>query len=143
MCPEPAPWSLTDAALAVVARVAGISRRAIYRTPTRRPAKAGSPVTRDGDAAIVEVARANPTDGTRMVAALTSRELGEAVNRKTVQRVMRAHQLLQPTRGLDRRRRPGYFRVHRPDELAHGHDQGVDRPERLGLPARHRRLLHP
>jgi putative transposase len=99
--------------------VAGISRQAIYRTPTRRPAKAGSPVMRDGDAAIVEVARANPTDGTRMVAALTSRELGEAVNRKRVQRVMRAHQLLQPVRGLDRRRRPGYFRVHRPDELWH------------------------
>lgn len=32
---------------------------------------------------------------------------------------MRAHQLLQPVRGLDRQRRPGYFRVHRPDELWH------------------------
>lgn len=67
----------------------------------------------------MEVARANPTDGTRMVAALASRELGEAVNRKRVQRVMRARQLLQPVRGLDRRGRPGYFRVHRPDELWH------------------------
>ena len=104
---------------AVVARVAGISRQAIYRTPTKRPVKAGPPVLRDGDEAIVEVAKANPTDGTRMVAALASRELGEAVNRKRAQRVMRAHQLLQPTRSLDRRRRPGYFRVHRPDELWH------------------------
>lgn len=104
---------------AVVARVAGISRQAIYRTPSRRPAKAGPPRMRPGDAGIVEVARANPTDGTRMVAAIASRELGEVVNRKRAQRVMREHQLLQPVRGLDRRRRPGYFRVHRPDELWH------------------------
>jgi hypothetical protein len=54
-----------------------------------------------------------------MVAAIASRELGEVVNRKRAQRVMREHQLLQPVRGLDRRRRPGYFRVHRPDELWH------------------------
>ena len=47
---------------------------------------------------IVEVAKANPTDGTRMIAALASRELGRPVNRKRVQRVMRAHRLLQPTR---------------------------------------------
>ncbi len=83
---------------AVVARVAGISRQAIYRTPTQRPAKAGPPWMRPGDAGIVEVARANPTDGTRMVAAIASRELGEAVNRKRAQRVMREHQLLQPVR---------------------------------------------
>jgi HTH-like domain len=38
----------------------------------------------------VEVARANSTDGTRMVAALASRQLGRPVNRKRVQRVMRA-----------------------------------------------------
>jgi putative transposase len=31
---------------------------------------------------MVEVARANPTDGTRMVAALASRELGRPINRK-------------------------------------------------------------
>ena len=103
----------------VVARVAGISRQAIYRTPTRRPANAGPPRSRPGDDAIVEVARANPTDGTRMVAALASQELGVAVNRKRAQRVMRAHKLLQPTRSPDRRRRPGYFRVRRPDELWH------------------------
>jgi putative transposase len=90
-----------------VARVAGISRQAIYRPISCRPAAAGPGRGRPGDEAIVEVARANPTDGTRMVAAIASGELGEAVNRKRAQRVMRAHRLLQPTRGTDRRRRPG------------------------------------
>lgn len=104
---------------AVVARVAGISRQSIYRPISTRPAAAGPGRGRPGDEAIVEVAKANPTDGTRMVAALASRELGEAVNRKRAQRVMRAHKLLQPTRSLDRRRRPGFFRVTRPDELWH------------------------
>ena len=65
------------------------------------------------------MAKANPTDGTRMVAALASRELGEAGNRKRAQRIMRAHGLLQPSRGSERRRRPGFFRVTRPDELWH------------------------
>ena len=54
-----------------------------------------------------------------MVAAIASRQLGEPVNRKRAQRIMRTHRLLQPTRGLGRRRRPGYFRVRRPDELWH------------------------
>jgi transposase InsO family protein len=54
-----------------------------------------------------------------MVAAIASRELGEVVNRKRAQRIMRAHRLLQPTRGGGRRRRPGFFRVTRPDELWH------------------------
>ncbi len=54
-----------------------------------------------------------------MVAALASRELGEPVNRKRVQRVMRASRLLQPSRRTDRRRRPGFYRVTRPDELWH------------------------
>jgi putative transposase len=103
----------------VVARVAGISRQAIYRPRSRRPVAAGPGRVGSDDAAIVEVAKANPTDGTRMVAALASRELGQPVNRKRVQRVMRTHRLLQPTRGNDRRRRPGYFRVRRPDELWH------------------------
>ena len=103
----------------VVARVAGISRQAIYRPMSRRPAAAGPGRPRDGDAVIVEVAKDNPTDGTRMVAAIASRELGATVNRKRVQRIMRAHKLLQPTRGSGRRRRPGYFRVTRPDELWH------------------------
>jgi len=71
------------------------------------------------DAAIVEVAKANPADGTRMVAALTSRELGRPVNRKRAQRVMRHQGLLQRHRPPARRRRPGFFRVMRPDELWH------------------------
>jgi transposase InsO family protein len=54
-----------------------------------------------------------------MVAALASRAFGEPVNRKRVQRVMRQHRLLQRSRNRDRRRRPGYFRVTRPDELWH------------------------
>jgi len=103
----------------VVAKVAGISRQAIYRPPTRRPAAAGPGRVGPDDQAIVEVAKANATDGTRMVAAIASRELGKPVNRKRVQRVMRTHKLLQPTRGSGRRRRPGFFRVTRPDELWH------------------------
>ncbi len=54
-----------------------------------------------------------------MAAALASRELGAPVNRKRVQRVMRQHRLLQRSRNTDRRRRPGFFRVTRPDELRH------------------------
>lgn len=104
---------------AVVARVAGVSRQGLYRPISRRPPGAGPGRGRPGDDAIVEVARANPVDGTRMVAALASRALGEPVNRKRVQRVMRAHGLLQRSRNTDRRRRPGYFRVRRPDELWH------------------------
>jgi putative transposase len=65
------------------------------------------------------VARANATDGTRMVAALAARELGGPVNRKRVQRLMREHRLLQCRRSEGRRRRPGYFRVERPDQLWH------------------------
>lgn len=102
-----------------VAKVAGVSRQALYRPLTRRPTAAGPGRGRPGDEAIVEVAKANPVDGTRMVAALSSRELGEPVNRKRVQRIMRENQLLQHDRNRDRRRRPGFFRVTRPDELWH------------------------
>ena len=104
---------------AVVARVARVSRQALYRRRSRRPAAAGPGRAGPDDHVIVEVAKANPTDGTRMVAALASRELGRSVNRKRVQRVMRAHRLLQPSRSGDRRRRPGFFRVTRPDALWH------------------------
>jgi len=103
----------------VVARVAGIARQAIYRPITKRPAAAGPGRVKPDDELIVEVAKANPTDGSRMVAALASKELRRPVNRKRVQRIMRAHTLLRPTRGSGRRRRPGYFRVTRPDELWH------------------------
>ncbi len=69
---------------------------------------------------MLQVARANPTDGTRMVAALASRVLvSRGVNRKRVQRLMREHRLLQPKRSEGRRRRPGFFQVTRPDELWH------------------------
>lgn len=104
---------------AAVTRVLQVSRQSVYRPISRRPTAAGPGRGRPGDSAIVEVARANPVDGTRMVAALTSRALGVPVNRKRVQRVMRQHQLLQRDRNTDRRRRPGYFRVTRPNELWH------------------------
>ena len=54
-----------------------------------------------------------------MVAALATRELGVPVNRKRVQRIMRQHGLLQPTRYTGRRPRPGFFVVTRPGELWH------------------------
>jgi putative transposase len=104
---------------AAVARVAQISRQAIYRRPKRPPA--GQRRALDAtDRVVLDVARENPTDGTRMVAALASRELaGAAVNRKRVQRLMRERRLLQPKRSEGRRRRPGFFQVTRPDELWH------------------------
>ena len=104
--------------VAVVARVAGISRQAIYHRPKRPPKGQRRPLD-DVDRKVLEVAKENPTDGTRMVAALTSRELAGAVNRKRVQRLMREHRLLQPKRSEGRRRRPGYFQVTLPDELWH------------------------
>ncbi len=103
---------------ALVARVAGISRQAIYRRPARPPKGQRRPLDAT-NRVVLEVARHNPTDGTRMVAALASRELAAAVNRKRVQRLMREHRLLQPKRSEGRRRRPGYFQVTRPDELWH------------------------
>jgi putative transposase len=106
---------------AVVARVAGISRQAIYRRPRRPPAgqrRAPERIDRV-DRVVLAVARSNPTDGTRMVAALAGRELGARVNRKRVQRLMREHALLQRRRSEGRRRRPGFFRVERPDQLWH------------------------
>jgi putative transposase len=103
---------------AVVARVAGISRQAIYRRPARPPT--GQRRTLEAtDRVVLDIARANPTDGTRMVAALASRQRGVAVNRKRVQRLMREHRLLQPKRSEGRRRRPGFFQVTRPNELWH------------------------
>ena len=81
-------------------------------SPTRPPAD-------EVEAAIVEVAEANPTDGYRLVTAWASRRLGRPVNRKRVLRVMRERRLIQRRRRLDRRRRPGFFRVERPDQLWH------------------------
>jgi putative transposase len=76
-------------------------------------------VTGTVDRAIARVAEENPTDGTRMVAALTGREIGRPVSRKRAQRVMRQRGLLQRHRPLNRRKRPGHFRVERPDQLWH------------------------
>jgi putative transposase len=106
---------------AVVARVLQISRQAIYRTSTRRPRRVRQqgPPSDPVERTIVEVALDNQTDGYRMVAALVTRTLGIAVNRKRVLRVMREQRLIQRRRRLDRPRRPGYFRVSRPDELWH------------------------
>ncbi len=102
-----------------MARIAKISRQAICRTPKRRGRPRRGPAKGPVDEAIVAVAKQNPTDGTRMVAALASRELGRQVNRKRAQRVMREQRLLQRHRPLGRRRRPGFFRVERPDQLWH------------------------
>ena len=74
--------------VAVVARVMQISRQAIYRVPKTRPAATRRPATGTIDRVIIEVARANPTDGTRMVAALASREIDRPISRKRPQRVM-------------------------------------------------------
>lgn len=104
---------------AVVARVLQINRTGLYRTPKRRPATVRRPLSDPVDRLIVAVAHANPTDGTRMVAAIASQELGRQVNRKRAQRVMRQQRLLQRHRPLRRRRRPGFFRVERPDQLWH------------------------
>jgi putative transposase len=104
---------------AAVARVLQVNRTGLYRKPNRRPLLARRAVSDPVDRLIVEVARANPTDGTRMVAALTSQQLGRQVNRKRAQRVMRQQRLLQRHRPLRRRRRPGFFRVERPDQLWH------------------------
>jgi len=104
---------------AVVARVLQVNRTGLYRTPQRRPKATRRPLTDPVDRLIVEIARANPTDGTRMVAALASRELGRQINRKRAQRVMRMERLLQRHRPLRRRRRPGFFRVECPDQLWH------------------------
>jgi putative transposase len=104
---------------AQVARVMQVSRQAIYRTPKRRPPKQRRPLADPIDLRIVAVAKANPTDGSRMVAALTSREIEAQVNRKRAQRVMRQAGLLQRHHRTGRRRRPGFFRVERPDQLWH------------------------
>ena len=104
-------------ALATVARVMQISRQALYRTPTPRRPPQRRPITDPVDAAIVAEATANQTDGYRMVCAFVRRRLGVAVNRKRVLRVMRERKLIQRRRPLERRKRPGFFRVERPRQL--------------------------
>jgi len=67
--------------------------------------------------AIVAEALANQTDGYRMICAFVRRKLGVPVNRKRVLRVMRERKLIQRRRPLERRKRPGFFRVERPRQL--------------------------
>jgi len=100
----------------VVARVAGISRQALYRVPRPRTVPQRPPAD-EVEAAIVEEATANQTDGYRMVTALVRRRLGRPVNRKRVLRVLRERKLIQRRRPLERRKRPGFFRVERPRQL--------------------------
>jgi putative transposase len=65
----------------VVARIAGVSRQALYRVPKPRQAPAApAPASADDvDAAIVAEAEANPTDGYRLVCAWVRRRLGRPV----------------------------------------------------------------
>jgi putative transposase len=101
----------------VVARVARVSRQALYRVPSPRALSQRRPPADPVEVAIVAEALANQTDGYRMVTAFVRRRLGVAVNRKRVLRVMREHKLIQRRRPLQRRRRPGFFRVERPHQL--------------------------
>jgi putative transposase len=101
----------------VVARVARISRQALYRVPTPRRLPSRRPPADPIEAAIVAEALANQTDGYRMICAFVRRKLGIAVNRKRVLRVMRERKLIQRRRPLERRKRPGFFRVERPRQL--------------------------
>ena len=107
--------------VAIVARVLRVTRQAIYRAPRpRRAPVAGECSPADEvEAAIVEVAEANPTDGYRLVSAWVVRKLGRAVNRKRVLRVMRERNLIQRHTPPPRRRRPGFFKVERPGQLWH------------------------
>ena len=104
-------------AVAAVTRVLQVSRQAVYRTPRPRRPPQRRPVSDPVEQAIVQVAEANQTDGYRMVAAMARQKLGRAVNRKRVLRVMRERKLIQRRRPLERRKRPGFFRVERPRQL--------------------------
>ncbi len=104
-------------AVATVARVLQVSRQAVYRTPTPRTPPQRRPLVDEIERAIVAEALANQTDGYRMVTAFVRQRLGIAVNRKRVLRVLRERKLIQRRRPLERRKRPGFFRVERPRQL--------------------------
>ena len=130
--------------VATVTRVLQVSRQAVYRTPAPRTPPQRRPATDPVEAAIVEVAQANQTDGYRMVAALTRQKLGRPVNRKRVLRVLRERKLIQRRRPLNRRKRPGFFIVTRPRQLWQlDMDLDLGGRARLVLPERDHRLLHP
>ena len=101
----------------VVARVAGISRQALYRVRRPRTVPQRRPPADAVEVAIVVEALANQTDGYRMICAFVRRKLGIAAKRKRVLRVMRERNLIQRRRPLERRKRPGFFRVERPRQL--------------------------
>jgi putative transposase len=103
--------------LATVARVVQVSRQALYWVPTSRSAPQRRPPHDPVEAAIVEEALTNQTDGYRMVCAFVRRKLGVAGNRKRVLRVMRERKLIRRRPPLERRKRPGFFRVERPRQL--------------------------
>ena len=103
--------------MATVARVMQISRQALYRVPKPRTSPQRRPAGGLVERAIVAEAQANQTDGYRMICAFVRRRLGIRVNRKRVLRVMREHKLIQRRRPLERRKRPGFFRVCRPRQL--------------------------
>src|SRR5262249_30008940 len=90
----------------VVARVARISRQALYRTPRPRRPPQRQPASDPVEQAIVAEALANQSDGYRMVTAFVRQKLGVAVNRKRVLGVMRERKLIQRRRPLQRRKRP-------------------------------------
>ena len=130
--------------LASVARVLGVSRQALYRTPKPRTVPKRRPIRDPIERVIVEEALDNQTDGYRMVCAFVRRRLGVAVNPKRVLRVVREHNLIQRRRRLERRKRPGFFRVERPRRLWQlDIDQYLGRRARLDVPDRDHRLLHP
>ncbi len=104
-------------ALAAVARVLQVSRQALYRTPTPRRLPQRRPPADLVEQTIIELAQTNQTDGYRMITAFVRRRLGVPVNRKRVLRVMRERKLIQRRRPLERRKRPGFFRVERPRQL--------------------------
>ena len=101
----------------VVARVAQVSRQALYRSPKPRTPPQRRPPADPVEAAIIEEALANQTDGYRMVTAFVRRRLARPVNRKRVLRVLREQRLIQRRRPLERKKRPGFFRVERPRQL--------------------------
>lgn len=118
-------WSRTKVAeghqVATVARIAQVSRQAIYKTPKPTTKPQSRAITCPIEQKIVDTCRDSDyqTDGYRMITAIVSRLLKRPVNRKRVLRVMRKHKLIQRRRAPERRRRPGTFKVTRPDQLWH------------------------
>lgn len=107
--------------VATVARIAQVSRQAIYKIPKPRSKPQSREIENPIEQKIVDVCNDSDyqTDGYRMVAAVMSRLLERPVNRKRVLRVMRKHNLIQRRRRPERRRRPGTFKVTRPNQLWH------------------------